>query len=236
MTKRTLWLWGAGLAVLVADIARAERPIDEEDPKIETRDDGAWAYELSFGFATAVRNEGRAGYVLTGGGAALTPGAGGVVTALRQSPYDAMWVNGPAWELRTTARHLRMTIGAHKPFAALAPGDVLVTETIDGAERTVGARALSLWELRLGLGVEYTFKRIVTPFMDLVGDVQWAWLDLTVDGVPAKFEATSFGYAIRGGARLSLDEHLYVSASGEVGLVGPTRFGAQLLVGWRFGG
>ncbi|MBX7097481.1 MAG: hypothetical protein K1X89_07210 [Myxococcaceae bacterium] len=247
MTQAMRW-WGTlgfGVALFTAVPGWAEGGTFSEDganaaattPELQQVPEDTsskWSWEFTFGFAAAVRAEARAGYVLTGGGDALPPGTGGLVSSLKQAPYDRVWVNGPAWELRTTLKHVRMTVGLHKPFAVLGPGDVLVGEVIDGQERQVGARALSLLELRLGLGGEYTFGK-VTPFLDMVGDVQWAWLDLTVDGVPAAFRAVSFGYALRGGARVALDEHFFVSASAEVGVIGPVRFGGQLVVGFNFG-
>lgn len=70
---------------------------------------------------------------------------------------------------------------------------------------------------------------------DIQGAIQRASTTVTVDGHPYEYSATRFGFSARGGVRVHLRPWFFVAASGEYGLVGATRWGADLSVGFRLG-
>jgi hypothetical protein len=197
-----------------------------------------FTWEFSMGFMGNVLDPSTLPLVFQSGDAASVGGATGLTAPFGGTGLRQLITAGPAWEARGIERHVRFTLGLQKPFAqfrqgsidgeAVAPGAPLV-----GAPLTVSPRSLSLWVVRLGLGGEYTFGR-VTPFADVVGDVQLASADVVVDGQLGTYRASTFGFSVRAGARVRLDEHLSVGLAAEYGLVGAPRYGANLLVGWVF--
>ena len=121
--------------------------------------------------------------------------------------------------------------GLQKPFAQFRQGALDADVDVAGTALRVSPRSLSLWVVRFGLGGEYTFGR-VTPFADVVGDIQLASADVSINGEPGTFRSSGFGFSARAGARLRIDRYLSVGLAAEYGLVGAPRYGATLLVGW----
>ncbi|MEZ4408985.1 MAG: hypothetical protein R3A52_21315, partial [Polyangiales bacterium] len=136
---------------------------------------------------------------------------------------------GLRYDLRLVLSGVRMTAGVDLPFTAF--GDV--PQSLSDA-RAVTPRSMWSWNLRFGLGGELSFGA-VTPFVDLVGAVHNASTTLTVDGAAREYAASRFGFSARGGVRVSLKRWFFVSASGEVGVVGPTTWSADVGVGFRVG-
>ena len=119
-------------------------------------------------------------------------------------------------------------------FASFDPDDTRGTYDVGGVEREIVVQKLRPYELRFGIGGEYAFKRFV-PFVDLIGEVDWVKTALTVDGAAVQYEASSFGFAARAGARLYLRDWFFAQLSGDVGIVGQRRWDAELSLGFAFG-
>lgn len=201
------------------------------DPKPQQGEPPPQSYsELTFGFMGGLRDESSTGFVVTGETAG-TPGAASLVGPFVNAPLTRAIVSGPAWEARWVHHHVRMTVGLQKPFALLPLADGAGQYDVDGTSRSVSLRTLQLWDVRLGLGAELTVQR-VTPFVDLLGDVRWVGADVAVDGLSASYRAWSFGYSVRAGLKVRLSEAMFVAASGEVGLLGASRYGGQLVIGF----
>lgn len=188
--------------------------------------------ELVFGFMGGQRDQSWSGFVV-GADTAGTPGAASLVGPFTAAPISNAIVSGPTWEVREVHRHVRMTVGLQKPFALFRASEGAGAYDVDGVSRSVTVRTLQLWDVRLGLGGEYAFRR-VTPFVDLLGDLRWANAELTVDGLPASYKAWSFAYSVRAGARVQLSDAMFLAASGEVSVMGAPRFGGQLVLGFAF--
>lgn len=233
-----------GVVLLSATAARAEErwaadePRDPPVTKIEREPDPTFAYELTMGFMGGVVDPSALPLVFQSGEVANVPGATGLAAPFGGPSQRSLITAGPAWETRAIQSHVRFTLGLQKPFAQFRQGsldgDVVASGSpLAGSPLHVSPRSLSLWVVRFGLGGEYTFGR-VTPFADVLGDVQLATAELSVDGQPGTWKSAGFGFSVRGGARVRIDRYLSVGLAGEYGLVGPPRYGATLLVGWVF--
>lgn len=188
-------------------------------------------FELSVGFMGGARDESKTGFVFSGGEAALVNGAAALTAPFAAAPFNNMVLTGPSLEARWVQHHVRMTAGFQKPFAQFVLGEGVSGSDVQGQLRSVSVRSFSFWDLRFGLGGEYTYKS-VTPYADLVGDVQWITADVTVDGAAASYKALMFGYSLRTGVRVAISDYMFIAPSVEFGLLGPERYGAQLLVGF----
>ena len=97
---------------------------------------------------------------------------------------------------------------------------VVTNLAIGGTERQVGTRSLNLWDVRFGLGTEYSF-RYVAPFVDVLGDMQYVNAAMTVDGETAQYKAWTFGFVVRGGMRIHMGDNLFL----ETAASGPAQVG-----------
>lgn len=197
-----------------------------------------FAYELNMGFTGGTIDPSSLPLIFGSGDASGVAGATGLTAPFGGPSVRQLVTAGPAWETRTVNHHIRFTLGLQKPFAQFRQG-ALDGETTAGGSPLVGSpvkvspRSLSLWVFRLGLGSEYTFGR-VTPFVDLLGDVQLASADVVVEGQRGTYTSSSFSFSVRGGVRVRVDEYLYVGLAGEYGLLGSPRFGGSVVAGWYF--
>src|SRR4051812_49054840 len=116
--------------------------------------------EYSMGFMGGVRDETRAPYTFTRGGAEAIPYAQALAAPFASAPFNGVAVYGLSCETRLVSHFVRLTFGLQKPFASFRQADVLFPTTLGGVEREVGARSLSLWDLRFALGVEYPFTYV----------------------------------------------------------------------------
>ncbi len=209
-----------------------------EEAVVEPPPDGAFEgytakhhIELGMGFIGGVRDETRAGYAFNSGTAESVAGAQALATPFALAPFDRTIVYGLAWETRFVSRHVRFTVGLSKPFASFRMMDAIFPSDFGGATHEVGARSLSLWDVRFGLGTEYAFK-YVAPFIDVIGDMQKIDAALTVDGLTAKYDAWTFGFVVRAGLRIHMGDAVYLAPTVELGLGGPVQWGAGLQAGW----
>jgi hypothetical protein len=190
-------------------------------------------FELTMGFLAGARSYGEESFTLASGGDGVD-GAGALVAPFRRAPFDYVPVYGLRYDLRLVVSYVRMTVGVDFPFAHLPPADSSSVQAMDGVERGILVRSIRPYELRFGIGGEIPLGR-VTPFVDLVGEVDWVSAHLVIDGEGATYEATSFGFSARAGARIYLRDWFFISGAGEIGLVGNRFWGAELSLGFAFG-
>ncbi len=196
-------------------------------------DEGPDHFEFTMGFIAGERGYGGESFAHDGGGKGVD-GAGALVAPFRRAPYDRVTALGLRYDLRLVVSYVRMTVGVDFPFASFDPDDTRGTYDVGGVEREIVVQKLRPYELRFGIGGEYAFKRFV-PFVDLIGEVDWVKTALTVDGAAVQYEASSFGFAARAGARLYLRDWFFAQLSGDVGIVGQRRWDAELSLGFAFG-
>ena len=222
--KRTL------LSLMLLPLAAfAEPPDSPDETKPTPTQEPTSHFELSMGFMGGDRDYRGAGFSYTGGAGGVVGGGKSLVEPLERSPFAGARVYGPAWELRQVFDRVRFTVGLQKPFTSFRLSES-TSVTADGQQ--VGARSLSSWELRFGLGYEYQLGP-VTPFVDLMGQIDWLSAELTVDQQPATYRATSFALSARGGLRIQVSKLVFVAPSAELGLTGDARWTAQLMVGLK---
>jgi hypothetical protein len=203
------------LIAMLLCAAPEETPAPPEDDTYT----GKRHFEITMGFTGGVRDETRTGFGFTGG----TSPAQALTAPFSLAPYDRTVVYGLAWDVRYVTQHVRFTVGLQKPFASFRMTDAVTGE--------VGTRSLSLWDIRFGLGTEYAFKH-VTPYVDVIGDVQKVDAALTVGTETANYSAWTFGFVVRAGVRVHMGEALFLAPAGEIGLGGPVRWGVGLQAGW----
>lgn len=173
-------LCGVVLLAGGASFAAEARDDDATVTKPEPEPDATFAWELAMGFAGTVLDPSAMPLVFQSGEAVNVPGATGLTAPFGGASLRQLITAGPAWETRAIQSHVRFTLGLQKPYAAFRQGSI--DADVDSVR--VSPRSLSLWVVRFGLGGEYTFGR-VTPFADVLGDVQLATAEVTVGGQPA---------------------------------------------------
>jgi hypothetical protein len=184
--------------------------------------------EFSMGFLSGARSYTNAPFQVTdGAGARLI--AQDTREPFRQATFDRVPVYGLRYDARLVLSFVRMTAGFDFPFTSFPAASRAV---LGGTERTLAVDSLRPYELRFGIGVEAP-SPIIVPFLDLIGGVHWTSATLIVDGDKVNYQATSFAYVLRGGVRVDLRRSFFLTASGEIGLSGDVRWGADLSVGFR---
>lgn len=159
-------------------------------------------------------------------------GAGAVTDPFLGAPYNGAILAGPTLEWRGIHKNVRLTVGVRFPFSNFRPSDTAQTVTIAGVPREVIVRSMNLWDFRTGIGFEIPFKRL-TPFVDVLGDVQTMSTQLSIDGTTATYTGRAFSLGGRLGARYQVD-HLFVAIAAEATAIGPLRLGGTLQVGMGF--
>ena len=212
-----------------ADEPGAEHASDARYSPLDRRQVAAWDhFEISMGFLAGQRSYTSTPFSMTSG---ATEGASSLVAPFQASPYDRVSAFGLRWDARLVVSYVRMTVGYDQPFMSLRLGDGEGSYSVGGVTRDVQVRGLRSHDLRFGIGGEYPVGP-VAPFVDLVGTVRWIDTTLAIDGVSHDYAATTFGFAARGGVRLHVRKWFFASVSGEVGLMGDERWGAELAVGF----
>lgn len=160
------------------------------------------------------------------------PYAGAVTDPFLGAPFNSAILAGPVLEWRGIYQQVRLTVGVRFPFANFRPSDTAQSVMLGGVQREVLVRSMSLWDFRTGIGFEVPFKR-VSPFFDVLGDVETLTTQLSIDGVTATYSGKAFSLGGRLGARYQVD-HLFVALAAEATAVGPLRLGGTLQVGLGF--
>lgn len=201
------------------------RPLDPNDV-------AGWDHlELSMGFSAGQRSWAGQSFAFEGGAAEAIDGAGALVAPFEREPFDGAAVYGLTYDARLVVSYVRMTIGIGVPFPSYRADTTTVT--LDGTAHDLTVQSLSAFELRFGIGGEYAIGALA-PFVDLLGSIHWIDSTLTVDGQEARYAARAFAFSARAGLRLHVRRWFFAAASGEVGLVGDVRWGADLSVGFAF--
>jgi len=178
-------------------------------------------FEATMGFLATAQDHRATGFS-SGAGPALAQTFG-------RAPYDRALGLGLRYDARAVISRVRMTAGFDLPFTSF---DSAAPTRVD--DRDVTARSMWSWGLRFGLGGEYSVGA-VTPFVDLQGSVLGVSTTVNVDGRAAEYDALRFGFSTRAGVRIHLRRWFFVTASGEVGIIGPTLWSADVGVGFRIG-
>ena len=209
---------------------KTEKPSEPDRyAPLDRRRVAAWDhFEVSMGFLAGQRTYTQTPFAMTSGG---LDGASSLVTPFQSTPYDRVNAFGLRWDARLVVSYVRMTVGYDQPFMSLRLGDGASTMSVGGVNRDVQVRGIRSHDLRFGIGGEYPIGPIA-PFVDIIGSVPWVDTTLAIDGASHDYAATTFGFAARGGFRLHVRKWFFASASGEVGLVGDERWGAELAVGF----
>ncbi|MFZ5442555.1 MAG: hypothetical protein ACOZQL_21270 [Myxococcota bacterium] len=187
--------------------------------------------EVSFGYLGQWSDERNRALELKSSGE-NPPLAGLVTDPFLGAPFDATVLAGPALEWRLVSSQVRFTVGVRFPFTNFRPSDTAQTVSLQGAPHEVLVRSVSLWDLRTGLGFELPFRR-VTPFVDVLGDVQTLSTQLVIDGAPATYQGRAFSLGGRVGVRYQVN-HLFVLLAAEATALGPLRLGGTLQAGVAF--
>ncbi|MEM9073579.1 MAG: hypothetical protein AAGE52_34125 [Myxococcota bacterium] len=193
--------------------AEAQRgaPLDGEEI-------GAWDhFELSMGFVGGTRRYGELTYNRSAQ----------YEEWLDEGPFENVSALGLRYDLRLVVSYVRMTVGVDIPFASFDSSQTVMM--LDGNETAL--TKIRGWDLRFGIGAEYPFGA-VAPFLDLIGDVAFAKATFVTGTRDDTISGRGFGFALRGGIRLHLRKWFFAAASAELGLVGSTRWGAELSVGF----
>jgi len=225
-------------SLLFAVLAIATGPVGAADfsdgPETVVEDDEDLDhFEFTMGFIAGARRYGEESFAHESGGEGLD-GVGALVEPFESAPYDNLMVYGLRYDLRLVVSHVRMTVGVDFPFSSFRPAETRDTYRMGGIDREILVQKIRPYELRFGIGGEYTFGRL-TPYVDLIGEVDWVDTELSVDGEAVRYDANSFGFSLRAGVRLYLREWFFVTAAGDVGIVGDRFWGAELSLGFSFG-
>ena len=208
------------LPLSTASAAPDIEPIDDEDTT-------AWDhFEFSMGFLAGQRSYSQTNFTQRDDAPALN-----LDQSFGRFPYRRVTTLGLRYDARLVVSYVRMTAGFDLPFATYEARDSTHRYAVDGQERDVTARSLGIRGLRFGIGGEIPFSP-VTPFVDLLGTVNFLKTSLEVDDVTRDYGATTFGFSARGGLRLQVRRWFFVSAAGEVGISGDVLWGAELAVGF----
>ncbi len=148
-----------------------------------------------------------------------------------KAPFDYETVLGLRYDLRVVYSYIRGTIGVDFPFSTFAARNAMGTYTLDGRTVNVAIQSLRPYELRFGIGGEYPIW-VFAPFVDLIGYAYWTNVGAAVNDAKVEFQARGFGFSDRAGTRLHVKPWFFVQLAGDVGIYGPTRWNAELSLGF----
>jgi hypothetical protein len=202
-------------------------PVDE--PRPEGFAEGTHL-EFTMGFLAGQRSYSKTSFEFEEG-TAEGIGGGGLIEPFVKPPFDTATVLGLRYDLRLVVSYIRMTVGLDLPFPTFKSSDSKAIYDVTGTQRTVTVQSLSAKELRFGIGGEYPYKSVAC-YADLLGGVHWVDTDLAIDGLKAQYGAVNFAFSGRAGVRAHVRSWFFATASGEVGIIGDTRWNAELGVGF----
>lgn len=199
-----------------------------QDYALDGEDTRPWDHgEFTMGFIGGQRNFTETNFSQVSSGERLN-----LDEPMSGAPYDGVTALGLRYDMRMVVSYVRMTAGFDLPFATYNTGDTTRTYQINGQAREVTSRALSMRGLRFGIGGELPTGSVVTPFVDVMGTVNFLDTTLVVDDKAYDLEATSFGFSARAGARLQVRRWFFAQLAGEIGLKSDVVWGGELSVGF----
>jgi hypothetical protein len=200
----------------------APEPATDDDPHAPLDDESlaAWDhFEFSMGFVGGYRRFDRMAFE---GDPTLDP------SLYRTEPLDGVQAYGLRYDVRLVVAYTRMTVGIDFPFTQYTVADT--TRTLpDGRQSTVAR--VKPFAFRFGIGGEVPIGP-VAPFVDILGSIHSVRATFDIDDVEREVKARSFGFSARAGLRLHVRKWFFASLAGEVGIVGPTVWAAELSVGF----
>ena len=201
-------------------------------PPLDRWDLAAWDhFELSMGFIAGVRRYDHAAFTLDDTDAPVHAGAIDLAEPFEDEPFDRLTTMGLRYDARLVAAYTRMTVGIDIPFAHYRPTQARASYDVGGTAREVILRDVSPFLLHFGIGGEIPIGPIA-PFIDVLGHLRWTTVTLGIDGVDHTYREHGFGFSARAGLRLHVRRWFYASLAGELGIVGDTRWGTELSVGF----
>lgn len=194
----------------------------ERDPHAPLDDEplAAWDhFEISMGFVGGWRRFDRMAFR---GDPSLDP------SLYRTPPLDGVQAYGLRYDARLVVAYTRMTVGIDIPFAQYTV-DETTRSLDDGSQATVAH--VKPFAFRFGIGGELPVGP-VAPFVDILGSIHSVRATFDIDDVEREVKARSFGFSARAGVRLHVRKWFFASIAGEVGIVGPMVWAADLSVGF----
>lgn len=188
--------------------------------------------ELSFGYLGQWSNETVRALELKPSQNGDPPFAGSITEPFLGAPFSGTLLSGATLEGRMVYDGIRVTAGVRFPFMNYRPSDTAQVVNVGGVPREVMVRSVALWDLRTGIGFEFATRR-VTPYFDVLGDLQTMTTQLVVDGQPAKYQGTAFSLGGRLGMRFQF-QHAFLAVSAEATALGPLRLGGSAQLGFAF--
>lgn len=186
--------------------------------------------ELSFGYLGEWRSDAARSWELSSQGVA--PGAAAMTAPFNGKPFDGVVASGMTLESRVVYDRVRFSVGFRLPFASFRQADTTSTVDFGGTSHEVMVRSLSMLGFRTGLGVELPFG-LVTPYLDLLGDVEKVSASLVVDGDRTEWSAAGFSLGVRTGVRVQVSQ-VFVMLGAEATALGAPRFGGTVQAGFAF--
>lgn len=225
-----------GMNLTLALVMAVMGGIDVDDGPVEERPQrheeriikpfGRTHGEMSLGYFGQWSDERMRAHELKGSDSSV---AAALTTPFLGTPFSGTVITGPAFEARLVADQIRFTCGVRFPFLNYRPNDTVQTVDEQGEHRVL-VRSISMWDFRTGLGYEFPFRR-VTPFVDVLGDIETMSAQLSIDGAPANYVSHAFSLGGRLGLRVQR-EHLFAQFAVEAMGIGPLRLGGSLQVGF----
>jgi hypothetical protein len=197
-------------------------PEEGGDPHAPLDDESlaAWDhFEFSMGFVGGYRRFDRMAFE---GDPTIDP------SLYRTEPLDGVQAYGLRYDVRLVVAYTRMTVGIDFPFTQYTVADTVRTLP-DGSQSTVAR--VKPFAFRFGIGGEIPIGP-VAPFVDILGSIHSVRATFDIDDVEREVKARSFGFSARAGLRLHVRKWFFASLAGEVGIVGPTVWAAELSVGF----
>ena len=186
--------------------------------------------ELSFGYLGEWRDDTQRSWELASKDA--PPSAAALTAPFVGRPFSGYRASGMSLESRTVWDGVRFTLGLRWPFASYRMADTTSSVDFGGSTHEIMVRSVSLFDFRTGLGYEVPF-RVVTPFVDVLGDVENTSAALVIDGAPTQWKATGFSLGARAGVRIQVSQ-VFVMIAAEGTVLGAPRYGGALHAGVAF--
>lgn len=183
--------------------------------------------ELSFGYLGEWRVD--AGRSFEPSAKDAPAGAAGLLAPFDGAPFNGLAASGMTLESRVVYDRLRFTLGLRWPFATYRVGSTASTVDFGGATHELFVRSVSMFGVRTGLGFELPFG-VVSPFIDVLGDVERLSTTLVLDGTPVRYDATAFALGARAGLRIQLSS-VFLALAAEGSVLGGWRVGGSLQAG-----
>ena len=186
-------------------------------------------FEFTFGFMGGQRDYSDASFAYEAG-----DGSQSLVAPFENAPFDELTVLGLRWELRGVLSFVRMTMAFDLPFSSFRAEDTRADFDVDGVSQEVIVQAIKPYDLRFGLGGEYSFGALA-PYVDLMGGLNWTNASLTAGGQSVSYASQMFNLSVRGGLRVYLRDFFFITVSGEAGFLGNITWNTELSAGFSIG-